>query len=72
MQNLKYQICERCIMDTTASDIFFDENGICNYCTDYLSRDEIKKTSRELEELLDNIKKRKNLKYDCIVGLSEV
>ena len=28
------------------------------------------KTSRELEELLDNIKKRKNLKYDCIVGLS--
>ena len=39
MQNLKYQICERCIMDTTASDIFFDENGICNYCIDYLSRE---------------------------------
>ena len=72
MQNLKYQICERCIMDTTASDIFFDENGICNYCIDYLSREmKSKKTSRELEELLDNIKKKgKNLKYDCIVGLS--
>ena len=27
-----YQICTRCIMDTTDSDIEFDENGVCNHC----------------------------------------
>jgi len=26
------QICTKCIMDTTISDIKFDENGVCNFC----------------------------------------
>ena len=26
------RICSRCIIDTTVSDIWFDENGICRYC----------------------------------------
>mgnify|MGYP001241839541 CR=1 FL=1 len=28
----KYQICTRCVMDTTDPDIIFDEKGICNHC----------------------------------------
>ena len=36
--NLIYKMCSRCIMDTTAKDIIFDKNGICNFCTDFLKR----------------------------------
>ena len=25
-------------MDTTAEDIYFDKDGICNYCTNFLKR----------------------------------
>ncbi len=30
-----YQICTRCIMDTTDPDIQFDDQGICNHCRTY-------------------------------------
>ena len=33
-----YQCCNRCVMDTTADDIHFDETGNCNYCSEFLSR----------------------------------
>ena len=29
--------CKRCIMDSSASDIKIDDQGICNYCKEYLS-----------------------------------
>ena len=29
------RICNRCVMDTTASNIVFDDNGICNFCKDF-------------------------------------
>ncbi len=32
MKKTEYQICERCIMDTSDPDITFAENGICCYC----------------------------------------
>ena len=28
----KTQICSRCIMDTTDSNIIFDDKGVCNHC----------------------------------------
>ena len=28
----EYQMCTRCVMDTTDPDIYFDENGVCCYC----------------------------------------
>jgi hypothetical protein len=31
-----YQICTRCIMDTTDTEIAFDENGICNHCKELM------------------------------------
>ena len=34
----EYQQCVRCVMDTDAVDIIFDEHGTCNYCSDFLER----------------------------------
>ncbi|MEN6348206.1 MAG: N-acetyl sugar amidotransferase [Syntrophomonas sp.] len=75
----KYQICSRCVMDTTDPDVQFDQNGICNHCS--LSDDLFKnhkpysltlhEKDRELETLVEGIKlKAKNKPYDCIIGLS--
>lgn len=32
MLNENYQICSRCIYDSSVPAIIFDDNGICNYC----------------------------------------
>ena len=73
-----YQICTRCIMDTTDPEIEFDEKGVCNHCKRY---DEIVRTKiltgeereNRLKEIVDKIKREgKNKKYDCIIGVSGV
>ena len=28
----EYQICAKCVMDTSDPDIKFDQKGICNHC----------------------------------------
>ena len=33
-----YQICKRCVMDTTDPWIEFDANGICNHCKTYYEK----------------------------------
>jgi hypothetical protein len=58
-------------MDSTASDIVLDENGICNFCTDFKNsyHDLIK--IEQLESFVSKIKAEgKNKTYDCIVGVS--
>jgi hypothetical protein len=30
-----YRICANCIMDTSDSNITFDERGWCDYCNNY-------------------------------------
>ena len=35
--NNNYKICNRCIMDSTIKDIFFNKKGNCNYCEDFLT-----------------------------------
>lgn len=70
--NLRYQVCNRCIMDTTASEIVFDENGNCNFCSDFkkLNFKEEEK-EKKLDQLISRIRSnQKNKDYDCIVGLS--
>lgn len=73
----KFKICNRCIMDTSACDIRFDENGICNYCAGFLVKkakhfalnDE--ETKRRLDTLVSKVKiSGQGKNYDCIVGLS--
>lgn len=71
------QRCSRCLMTNEADDyILFNEEGICNYCTEAI--DNIgniyfpnKEGEERLEELIHKVKcEGKNSKYDCIMGLS--
>ena len=76
MQNKNYQICSRCIMDTTDPDISFDENGVCNHCKEF---DEVtskgwfpnEEGAEKLKIIYEKIKRENAQKdYDCILGLS--
>ena len=72
----RYQMCTRCIMDTTDPEIEFDENGVCNHCRNYdlLAPKFIKPEDvllRELDQLVREIKnKGKGRDYDCVIGVS--
>lgn len=74
--NSLYQICERCVMDTSDPDIVFDDRGYCNHCEDYLTRISLQtyvagESEKQFEEILNRIKEKgKNKTYDCIVGIS--
>lgn len=71
-----YQVCTRCVMDTTVSDIEFDAEGICNYCrmaSDRLQRELFVGASHrgKLDALVAQIKRGGEGKsYDCIIGVS--
>lgn len=70
------KICSRCVMDTTAVEITFDDKGECNFCHQYdnvATKDlHIDKGGEErLNSLIEKIKKDgKNKKYDVLIGLS--
>lgn len=76
MKERAYQQCTRCVMDTSDSEITFDENGFCNHCIDYFERmsklvyqGEI--SDIQLSAMVAKIKASgKNQKYDCIIGVS--
>lgn len=71
----KKQVCSRCVCDTAIPGIFFDEEGICNYCHIH---DEMEEEyplgvmgQAKLEKIIKEIKSSgKGKKYDCIVGVS--
>ena len=76
MNERKYQVCSHCVMDTTDTDIQFDEHGVCQRCREYEERilpdwQHGKGHEKELQELISKIKKSgEGKKYDCILGLS--
>ena len=70
------KICTRCVMDTTDTNIVFNEAGVCDHCLTF-DRDILpnwnygKGKSSELAELIENIKtKGRSKDFDCILGLS--
>lgn len=68
-----YQICTRCIMDTTDPEITFDEQGICRYCHMYETqiRAAIRPDATALQHLVDDIRTHgRDHEYDCIIGVS--
>jgi len=74
---LTTQQCTRCVMDTSAPDITFDQSGVCSYCTSLLNNSgklifmESKERLGKLEKFVTEVKSRGSGKrYDCIVGLS--
>ena len=71
-----YQICTRCVMDTTDPDITFDDNGVCNHCY-YFDNNVVPNWHpnpvglQKLDEMLSEVKAYgKGREYDCIIGLS--
>ena len=70
------KVCSRCIMDETAKEITFDNNGVCNFCHNYdnvLVNDvhTDKGGEEKLEKLVEKIKQKgKKSRYDVLIGLS--
>ena len=72
----KKRVCINCIMDSSDSDISFDETGVCEYCRNY--NDHIQhcwyvrnERSEELTCLVNAIKSESEKRdFDCIIGLS--
>jgi N-acetyl sugar amidotransferase len=69
--------CSRCVMDTTADEIIFDSNGVCNFCTELINNSATAKINNDskkfyvLSQLVEKIKKDGSGKpYDCIIGVS--
>jgi N-acetyl sugar amidotransferase len=71
-----YQVCTRCVMDTTDSKIVFDAAGICDHCLTFDRQvkpnwhpDE--RGRAELQALVAKIKQAGAGKdFDCIIGMS--
>lgn len=76
MKNKDYQICSRCIMDTSDPDIFFDSNGICNHCHFYDQQEKAhvlkgRAGQKKIDEYVSKIKNgTKGERYDCMIGVS--
>ena len=72
----EYQICTRCVMDTSDKEITFNKKGECNHCTGYdkkmesIPKDLVLK-GKELERIVAKVKKAgEGKEYDCISGVS--
>lgn len=72
----KHQICTKCVMDTTDTNIIFDEKGVCDHCNTFFK--DIKpnwhtdeKGWQEIVSIADKIKEEgKGKDFDCIMGMS--
>lgn len=71
----KDEVCESCLCDTSIPDLYFHEDGVCNYCKMIIP--EIKKRNSknldliEFNKRIDEIRKYgKKRKYDCLIGVS--
>lgn len=69
------QTCNRCIMDTSDPEIWFDESGVCNHCRRVdalLGKRWFPRDGRpRLDAIVAMIKKDGRGKdYDCVIGLS--
>lgn len=69
------EICKRCIYDNSVPNIFFDTEGICNYCRQIedlevqFPNDE--RGAVELQRLVDEMKEAGvGKKYDALIGVS--
>jgi N-acetyl sugar amidotransferase len=70
-----YRVCTRCVMDTSAPGIEFDDAGVCNYCEHHVYKASLAPFSHSnaLEVLaaqVARIRAQRCGDYDSIVGLS--
>lgn len=71
-----YQICTRCVMDTSDPGISFNKDGVCSLCTEFIEKRAKhhyhgKQSELQFNSLIQEIKRKgKGKEYDCIIGLS--
>ncbi|MEL4427051.1 N-acetyl sugar amidotransferase [Shewanella indica] len=71
-----YQVCSKCVMDTTDSNIVFNSEGVCDHCLDF--EENVKpnwhtdeRGDAELKKIIAKIKADgKGRDFDCIIGMS--
>ena len=72
----QYQICKKCVMDTSDLWIEFDDDGVCNHCRTFEQKYSLRvstnlESDSSLIDLFNVIRSRnKNSKYDVLVGIS--
>jgi N-acetyl sugar amidotransferase len=72
----EYQVCTRCVMDTTDAAISFDAEGVCDHCRTFDSQilpdwQPSETHSAELEASIEAIRKAgRGRDFDCIIGMS--
>ncbi len=72
----EFQVCTNCVMDTSDSQISFDDKGVCDHCNTYFTKilpfwhtDE--RGKKKFEDLVAKIKKEGQGKdFDCLMGMS--
>lgn len=71
-----YQICTNCVMDTSDSQIEFDENGVCDHCRGFKEHVEPNwfpntEGERRFAAVVEKIKADgQGRDFDCILGMS--
>lgn len=71
-----YQVCSRCVMDTSDAEIEFDQNGVCNHCRKFDAVTSKRwhpddEGARLWNAKLGEIRAAgRDKEYDCIIGLS--
>lgn len=71
-----YQICANCVMDTTDSNITFDDRGWCDYCRNYYANilphwHPDAESEASLERQADEIRRAgRDRDHDCLIGIS--
>ncbi len=73
---IPYQICINCVMDTSDSQISFDDNGVCDHCRGFKEHVEPNwypnaEGERKFAAVVEKIKADgKGRDFDCILGMS--
>lgn len=76
MNNSKYQICTKTVMDTSDPGIMFNKEGVCDHVDDFVNHvkpnwNTAELGKAELDKMFNKIKSEgKNKDFDCILGLS--
>jgi hypothetical protein len=74
-----YQVCTRCVMDTTDPWIRFDHQGVCNHCTEFTGRrlaltsyGREQRDESALSRLLEGVRaaQPRGASHDVVVGVS--
>jgi N-acetyl sugar amidotransferase len=64
--------CKHCVMPNTKPDLTFNEEGVCNACSNFENREVVdwEKRKNELQIILDKYRSKDGAKWDCIIPVS--